>query len=170
VFMHPKQTSRRTPVHRWRPFVAFAMALLLLVAASSGRDAFAKAPPFATTVFDVEAYAEPTLDSAVVAVIPGDSQVELTGDAAPGFLAVYDAGEVVWVPAQYLALSNRPGIDTAVATQDTPLLDAPLRDARVLSIVPEGDAVILTGARVDGYDAASHEGTGGWINDRHLDR
>jgi hypothetical protein len=30
--------------------------------------------------------------------------------------------------------------------------------------------VILTGANVDGYDAASHDGAGGWIHDRDLSR
>jgi hypothetical protein len=142
----------------------------MLVASAADRGALAKAPPLATTVFEVGGHAAPAPDSEVIAIIPGGTEVELTGDAAPGFLAVYDAGEVVWVPAQYLALSDRPGIDTAVAIQDTPLLDAPMRDARVLTIVPEGDAVILTGARVDGYDASSHEGVGGWLNDRDLDR
>jgi hypothetical protein len=168
--MHPIQTSPPTRLHRWRPFVALALALLMLVASTAARSASAKAPPLATTVFDVEGHAAPEPDSEVITVIPGGTEVELTGDAAPGLLALYDAGDVVWVPAQYLALSDRPGIDTAVAIQDTPLLDAPMGDARVLTIVPEGDAVILTGATVDGYDASSHEGLGGWINDRDLDR
>ena len=53
---------------------------------------------------------------------------------------------------------------------DTPLLDAPMRDASVLEIFLEGQAVILTGASVDGYDAAAHEGTGGWIDERDLSR
>jgi hypothetical protein len=33
-----------------------------------------------------------------------------------------------------------------------------------------GEAVILTGAHVDGYDAASHDGTGGWLDERDLSR
>jgi hypothetical protein len=69
-----------------------------------------------------------------------------------------------------LTLGQRPGIDTAVAVEDAPMLDAPMRDATTLAVVPEGDAVLLTGASVNGYDAASHEGVGGWINERLLAR
>jgi hypothetical protein len=77
-------------------------------------------------------------------------------------------GQEVFVPAQYLSLGTRPGIDTAVAVVDAPMLDAPMPDAHVLTVVPEGEAVILTGATLDGYDAASYDLTGGWIDRRNL--
>lgn len=149
-----------------------ALVLLLVVAvlAPIAQNASAKAPPLATTVLDAEALAAPDYDAARVAVIPQGTEVELTGDAAPGFLSVYYDGQVVWVPAQYLALGVRPGIDTGVTIVDTPLLDAPMRDASVLEIIMEGEAVILTGAHIDGYDAASHDGTGGWLDERDLSR
>ena len=132
--------------------------------------ALAKAPPLATTVLEVEILADPSLDAAAVAILPAGIEVELTGAAEPGYLGIYNDGEPAWVPAQYLTLGERPGIDTAVAIQDTPLLDAPMHDASVLATVPEGEAVILTGARLDGYDAASHDGVGGWIRERDLAR
>ncbi len=148
-----------------------ALALLLVVVfAPIAQNASAKAPPLATTVLNAEALAEPGYDAAQVAVIPQGAEVELTGEAAPGFLGVYYDGQVVWVPAQYLSLGVRPGIDTAVTDADTPLLDAPMRDASVLEIIMAGEAVILTGANVDGYDAASHDGAGGWIDERDLSR
>jgi hypothetical protein len=149
-----------------------ALALLLVVAilAPIAQIASAKAPPLATTVLNAEALAAPDYDAARVAVIPQGTEVEMTGEAAPGFLSVYYDGQVVWVPAQYLALGVRPGIDTAVTVADTPLLDAPMRDASVLEIIMEGEAVILTGAHVDGYNAASHDGTGGWLDERDLSR
>jgi hypothetical protein len=53
---------------------------------------------------------------------------------------------------------------------ETPLLEAPLPDANVVSIVPGGETVILTGAHVDGYDAASHDQVGGWIDAMDLVR
>jgi len=148
-----------------------ALALLLVVAvfAPITQSASAKAPPLATTVLDAQALAAPD-DAAQVAVIPRGAEVELTGEAAPGFLGVYYDGQVVWVPAQYLSLGVRPGIDTGVTVAETPLLDAPMRDASELEIILEGEAVILTGASVDGYDAASHDGAGGWIDERDLSR
>jgi hypothetical protein len=57
---------------------------------------------------------------------------------------VYYDGEAVWVPAQYLSLSDRPGIDL------------------------EEQAVTLTGASVDGFDVAAHGDSGGWIGKREL--
>jgi len=161
------------PVHsRWRgrirPLCALVLAVVLAASVPGAHDALAKAPPLATTMFDVEALAAPAYDAAPVAVVPQGAEVELTGEAAPGFLGVYYDGGAVWVPAQYLSLGDRPGIDTGVTVADTPLLEAPMPDASVREIIFEGQAVILNGASVDGYDAAAHDGSGGWINKRDL--
>ena len=166
-FVLPARSVARGGV---RPFCALALPLVIAIFAPIAQNASAKAPPLATTVLNAEALLVPDYDAAPVAVIPRGTEVELTGGAAPGFLGVYYDGEAVWVPAQYLTLGVRPGIGTGITVADTPLLDAPMRDASVLEIVLKGQAVILTGAKVDGYDAASHEGTGGWINERDLSR
>jgi hypothetical protein len=153
-----------------RRFCATALLLVVALCTPIAQNASAKAPPLATTVLSAEALEAPDYDAARVAMIPQGAEVELTGEAAPGFLRVYYDGQVVWVPAQYLSLGVRPGVDTGVTVADTPLLDAPMRDASVLEIILEGEAVILTGANVDGYDAASHDGTGGWLDERDLSR
>jgi hypothetical protein len=149
---------------------ALAIALVIATFAPIAHNASAKAPPLATTVLAAEALAAPDSGAAPVAVIPQGAEVELTGEATPGFLGVYYDGQAVWVPAQYLSLGVRPGIDTGVTVADTPLLDAPMRDASVREIIREGEGVILTGASVDGYDAASYDGAGGWIDERDLSR
>ena len=163
----PRVARSRSPL---LPIIAILMALSFTVVPAQRSDALAKAPPFATTVIDANLQAAPSLDADVLAVIPSGTDVELTGEAAPGYLAVYYGDGSGWVPASALSLGQRAGIDTAVTTQETPLLDAPKHDADVLAIVPAHETVILTGAHVDGYDAASHEGVGGWINERHLAR
>jgi hypothetical protein len=112
--------------------------LLVAVFAPIAQDASAKAPPLAKTVLNAEAPAALDYDAARVAVIPQGAEVELTGGAAPGFLSVYYDGRMVWVPAQYLTLGVRLGIDTGVTVVDTPLLDAPKLDATVLEIIREG--------------------------------
>jgi hypothetical protein len=166
-FVVPISSLRRGA---WRLVCALVMIVAIAAFAPIADDALAKAPPLATIVLDTEALAAPDYDAARVAVIRQGAEVELTGEAAPGFLGVYYDGEAVWVPAQYLSLGVRPGIDTAVTVADTPLLDAPMPDASVREIIQEGQAVILTGARVDGFDAASHDGAGGWIDERDLSR
>jgi hypothetical protein len=147
---------------------ALALVLLLFVTVSS--PVAAKAPPMATAVVNTAIYAAPDIMSETLGSISADMQVELTGEAAPGFLAILYGDNVAWVPAQNLTLGVRPGIDTAVTLVETPLLEAPMRDAEVVATVPKDETVILTGARVDGYDAASHKGSGGWINERAVAR
>jgi hypothetical protein len=150
--------------------IAWTVALVFSALPALAHDASAKAPPLATTVLATEILATPAIDAPAIGSVSQGTELELTGSAAPGFLAVYYDGEVGWVPAQYLSLGQRPGIDTAVTTEDAALREAPMRDAATLGTVPEGETVILTGASVDGYDAASHEGIGGWINERQLAR
>lgn len=166
---HP-DTALSLVVPAFRRGLVFVFIVLALLLPPFSSKVAAKAPPLATTVLDTTMYATPDLSGDTVGSVPVGSEVELTGDAAPGFLAVYYGDGVAWVPSQYLTTGVRPGIDTAVAIGDTPLLEAPMRDAGVILTVPEGAAVILTGATVDGYDAASHEGAGGWINGRDIAR
>lgn len=165
---HPKSMFRIRSRHLVTQVAALAVLLAVLGAPTA--DVAAKAPPLATTVLEVSAFAAPDYDAAVVAVLPAGAEVELTGNAAPGFLGVLYGGQEVFVPAQFLTLGTRRGIDTAMTVEDAPLLDAPLRDGQVRLTIPDGQTVILTGATVDGYDAASYEGTGGWIDRRSLAR
>lgn len=168
--IHSALLIRRVTFGGRQPLIALAVVLVVLAFPPNTYEALAKAAPQATAVLDVEALTEPDLGAAQVSIIPQGAELELTGEVAPGFLRVYYDGQPVWVPAQYLSLGVRPGIDTAVTNQDTPLLDAPMREAAVLETVLAGQAVILTGATVDGYDAASYEGTGGWLNERDISR
>lgn len=153
-----------------RAVTTAALSTLLWTVHGAESVALAKAPPLATVTLPADVLAEPALGADVLAVLPAGAEVELTGSAAPGYIQIYYDDDPAWVPAQYLSLSQRPGIDTAVAVDDLPLLDAPMADATVLSVVPEGETVILTGASLDGYDAASHEGVGGWLEERGLAR
>jgi uncharacterized protein YraI len=103
-----------------RLFGALALFLVGAVCAPTAQDASVKAPPLANTVLSAEALAAPDYGAEPVTVIPQGAEVELTGEAAPGFLSVYYDGQVFWVPAQYLSLGVRTGIDTAATVADTP--------------------------------------------------
>jgi len=54
-------------------------------------------------------------------------------------------------------------IDTALVVLDASLRAAPNNDGAILGAVQAGSTVILTGASIDGYLAASFDGTGGWL-------
>jgi uncharacterized protein YgiM (DUF1202 family) len=150
--------------------IPVALALALLVLTLAAPDVAAKGPPLAETTMGVDVLAAPALDAQVLGSLAGGTEVELTGAAAPGYLEIVYGNQTAWIPSQYLSLGLRPGIDTAVTTIDTPLLDAPMPDATVLATVQQGETVILTGARLDGYDAAAHAGVGGWIDEGDLAR
>lgn len=157
--------SRQRAVWRW---LALASALVALLLPGFSDQSLARADPLATTVVDANIYAIPDWNSPPIGTLPAGTEVQLSGSASPGFVAILFGDGEAWVAAQFLEIGDRPGIDTAVALTDTPLLDAPMRDANVVANVPEGGALILTGASVGGYDAASHEGAGGWVNERDI--
>ena len=153
---------------QWHLLGALPLTFVVGTCLPVADDASAKAPPLATSVLGAEALTAPGFPAAPVAVIPWGAEVELTGEASPGLLGVYYDGQAVWVPAQYLTLRDRPGIDASVTVVDGPLLDAPLPDASVLEIILEGQAIILTGASIGGHDVASYDGSGGWVVEREL--
>jgi hypothetical protein len=78
------------------PRLAPTPAIACPIACTTSFPASAEAP-HPTTVATVESLATPAPGKAV-AVIPSESDVELTGDAVPGYFSVYDDGEVDWVP------------------------------------------------------------------------
>ena len=153
-----------------RVFVVASFVALCALASHAASGVDAKAPPHATTIVTTGVFATPDLASAQIDTLDPGVQLELTGSAAPGFLGVvYGSGEA-WIPSTNLTTGVRPGVETAVALGGASLLDAPRHDSGIVSYVPEGESVILTGATVDGYFAASYNGTGGWINGRDIAR
>ena len=156
------------PMTLWR--LAGILAFVVLGYATISPEAAAKAPPHATAYVPVTLLTAPSYDAEVVGVVPADTELELTGEAAPGFIEVIYGDGVAWAPADDLTLGVAPGIDTAVTAEETPLLEAPMPGSGVVSMVPGGETVILTGAHVDGYDAASHDRAGGWIDAMDLVR
>lgn len=151
-------------------FAVVALTLVLALSLATAGSVDAKAPPHATTLVATGVFSTPDLTGEQIGTLDPGTELELTGSAAPGFLGViYGEGEA-WVPSTNLTTGVRPGIETAVAIVDAPLTDAPRRDSGIVSYVPEGESVILTGAAVDGYYAASYNGTGGWISGRDIAR
>jgi hypothetical protein len=146
--------------------VLFAVAALLALPAAG---VLAEAPPLAIVPFEVQATNTPSPDSRVVADIPADTQVVLTGRAAPGFIEIDWNGDTAWVPAQYLEVSNKIGMEVATAATDLTILTAPNPSGDPRGTVPAGETIILTGARVNGYVAMSYNGTGGWVPESGLE-
>jgi hypothetical protein len=148
----------------WRvAILAFILVVVFSVNAALS-SATAHAPGLATALTDAQVLELPDLALAPIATLPAGSTVILTGEVAPGFVYVTFDGGSGWVNADLLSVSGRPGIDTTVATSRTLILDAPFPDANELAALEPGDAIVLTGASVGDYAAASRDGIGGWVN------
>lgn len=126
--------------------------------------ASAHAPGHAIVLTIAQVLELPELGLSPIATLPAGTTVVLTGDMSPGFVYVTLDGGAGWVHADQLSLSGRPGIDTTVITFRTSILNAPFLDANELAALEPGDAIVLTGASVGDYAAASRDGVGGWVN------
>ena len=147
-------------VSRLRPLWALAIALVLVLGMLLGTPAaFAHAPGLETTTADFALLEAPSADAPVLTQLPVGTEVELTGAAQGQFLEVTVAGQAGWI-----SVGGLDGmIDTAPVILDTSLRAAPAADGKILGAVQAGSTVILTGASVDGFLAASFAGTGGWL-------
>jgi hypothetical protein len=151
---------------RWATALVFA--LLFGLAALPALDALAEAPPLAIVPYDVHVTNAPSPDSRVVGEVPADTQIELTGRAAPGFIEIYWNGQTAWIPAADLEVSHKIGMQTAMAATDLTIVTAPNPSGDPRGTVPAGASIILVGAHVNGYAAMSYNGTGGWVPDAGL--
>lgn len=144
----------------WEPARTLAVALVLVLgAALGGPSALAHAPALATTAMEVALLAAPSDEARVLDVMPGGTEVELTGATEGAFLEVSSGGRLGWAGAE----GFDGGIATAAVVLDASLRAAPNADGEILGAVPAGRTVMLTGATVDGFVAASFAGIGGWL-------
>jgi SH3 domain-containing protein len=145
---------------RWRPLRALAIVLALILGALlGGPAALAHGPALATTTANVALYEAPSADAPVLAELPAGTEIELTGAAEGDFLEATFDGELGWTRVDSLDGT----FDTAPVVLDASLRAAPNNEGAILGAVRAGSTVILTGASVDGFLAASFDGTGGWL-------
>ncbi len=151
----------------------------------------------ATTIGAVEMLSSPGSAGAVMASIPSVSVVTLTGEAQDGFLGVMHDGQEGWADAAYLevadiaagttllqpvetsapveAAANAPAPPMAASpgtqaltTTNVNLRSQPNATSVVLSVLPAGSPVSLTGSQANGYVNVRVEGQAGWIDSAYL--
>jgi uncharacterized protein YkwD/uncharacterized protein YraI len=132
-------------------------------AAGTTPDATWPAPqPPATVTETVNLRAEPSRESTVLAMIPAGEAIDLSGEEANGYLGASWQGTVGWVDGAYVAgdpaSTAAPEADpaglggvTATAIDALNLRAAPSREGAVLTVVPAGAELLLTGNRDGGY-------------------
>lgn len=150
-------------------FVSVALLVLLIAGAVSTiapATAGARAPGIAVAEFDQPLLQTPNPASDVLLELAAGSEMELTGSAAGSYVQVL-AGDVIgWVDVNLIHAGQ---ITTATTNAVTPITAEPNDAGQLLTIVPAGNTVILTGAQVDAYLAASYEGVGGWLPEANIE-
>ena len=157
-------------------------------------------PGTATVLAPVELRGAPSDSGGALATIPTVAVVTLTGEAQDGYLRVVYEGQEGWADAAYLEvaevssdvallqaaeappdamaptdlapdasapLAAAPGAE-ATAIENVNLRSQPSAEATVLSIVPAGSPVSLTGSQANGYLNVRVAGQAGWIDADYL--
>ena len=160
-------------------------------------------PGTATAIQAVELRDAPLDEGTATGTIPSVAVVTLTGEAQDGFLRVVYNGQEGWADAAYLevadsssdpvltqaqaaaapaqaenpeaALAPASNADSpvgaeAIATNNVNLRAQPSATAPILSVVPAGSPVTLTGSQANGYLNVRIAGQAGWIDSRYLQR
>lgn len=120
----------------------------------------ARAPGIAVAEFDQPLLQTPSPEADVLMEVPAGFEMELTGSASGTYVQVLAGGVVGWVDVNLIHAGQ---ITTATTNAVTPITAEPNDSGQLLTIVPAGNTVILTGAQVDAYLAGSYEGIGGWL-------
>src|SRR5215218_9467892 len=146
-------------------------------------------PGTATAIQAVELRDAALDEGAAIGTIHSLATVMLTGEAQDGFLRVDYEGQQGWADAAYLEVAdtssgaglvqeqaqlapasnpNSPVGAEAIATNNVNLRTQPSATAPILSVVPAGSPVTLTGSQANGYLNVRTAGQAGWIDSRYL--
>ncbi len=120
----------------------------------------------------------PSLSASVLLVLPNGAQVGVTGSAQNGFLPVRYNGTNGWAASQYLSSTQPGGTDpdptvapateTRYTTASVNLRSGAGTSFGVLTVVPAGAAVTVTGGQTNGFFPATYNGTRGYISATYL--
>lgn len=122
-------------------------------------------PPNARVTTDwLNLRAGPSLDAAVITVMPPGSQVSLTGGAVDGFASVVYGDLSGYAHVDYLAVGEAPPPSGANATVsvDLNLRNGPSLSDTVLLVMPAGARVSATSSVSNGFVPVTYGSTDGW--------
>lgn len=114
--------------------------------------------------------ASASLGARVLAVMPVKSKVALTGRSQGDFLELSWNGHTGWAHKDYLAIDGTVEVPqtSAVATDDLNLRTGPATSYAVLTVIPNGGTVTLTGQTNNGFHGVKYNGHTGWAFSSYL--
>ncbi|MGD9712836.1 MAG: SH3 domain-containing protein, partial [Thermomicrobiales bacterium] len=112
--------------------------------------------------------------SNVLLVLPNSAQVGVTGSPQNGFTPVRYNGTNGWAYSQYLSATEpgnsepdptvAPATETRYATASVNLRSGAGTSFGVLTVVPSGQAVTVTGGQTNGFFPVTYNGTRGYVS------
>lgn len=137
----------------------------------------ASAQSTATVQDHLNLRAEPHTDAPILTVMPPGSTVTINGDAQAGFLPVSYNGMTGFAHADWIG-SGAPAAPPASNTGNTGtayvidgalnLRSGPSTGNSIITVMPGGSAVSLTGESAGGFLGVVYNGTSGWAHSDYL--
>lgn len=114
--------------------------------------------------------ASASLSARVLVVMPAKSKVALTGRAQGNFLELSWNGQKGWAHKDYLAVDGTVQVPqtSAVTTDTLNLRSGPATSYAVLTVIPNGAKVTLTGQSSNGFYGVKYNGYTGWAFSSYL--
>jgi mannosyl-glycoprotein endo-beta-N-acetylglucosaminidase len=116
----------------------------------------------------------PSMADSVILVMPGGSEVSVTGSPQNGYTPVRYNGTDGWAYSQFLSDTEpgeepEPGVEeTRYTTADLNLRSGAGTSFGVLRVIPNGAAVTVTGGEQNGYVPVRYDGTTGYAAASYL--
>lgn len=125
----------------------------------------------ARTVDSVRLRAGPSTDDEIVADLDTGDRLGIIGGQQNGFYPVVHNGLTGWVSDDYAAPdgTSRAGAAVGVVTERVNFRSGPSTADGVISQMPSGRLVLLTGEEENGFLSVSFDGDEGWIFAQYLD-
>lgn len=167
--MFRRPASRAAYPRRALAPLCAAVVMLSLLGSGATAPRAAIAAGTAATIDAVNLRSGPSVDDAVIDVMPGGSTVTITGDPENGYYPVSYNGEAGWAFGAFLDTGSSAAAGySAVTTTVLNLRAGPSLDNAILAVMPAGAVVTLTGDGANGFLAISYAGTDGWADGLYL--
>lgn len=123
------------------------------------------------TIDDLNLRAEPALNATILDVMPSGSAVEIVGDPVDGFYLVSYEGQTGYAYGDYLSVggTGNGAVTTGGDMSEVNVVAGPVNfrtgpseDDGIISVIPDGALVALTGDSIDGFYGIIYTDRPGW--------
>lgn len=168
------------PRSMWSPFyraltlvVMFGMVFGGLVLA---QPQHASAQSAAVTTDYLNLRAEPNTDAGIISVMPPGASITVTGGGQNGFLPVTHGGNSGWAHGDWISVGgSAPSAPAPGPTGTAYVIDGalnlrsgPSTGNSVITVMPDGAQVSLSGQSSGGFLSVVYNGTSGWAHGDYL--